>query len=415
MLVVHNPQKIWFKVPLDCYYGKVKAPAKYDWILDAFLHSDQVTFFVEGGKSGGPFKGALRFLNRNSIELFLWMHLNKIAFRRKMRVRNLETLGPEDIFFTFSYGNYQYSSGNAALPGEKSMKELGRCKARKIVQLSHFGYNTPVASRNLAQIKPDVFVSEAKLPITSDYYKKHFGWFKGEFACLPFKPHAKFRNIKPFGNRLNKAVATGTIARVNDDAYVEFFGTTILQPLRQEIFQRKHELNDFADCRISPIDIATIKNKTLIRRFFDFAVSSATDLAFLIRVMLRVRNVLDNDRNYYRNDMNDIYNRYQFVLCPEEAIGLPAIGAFEAMASGCAYIGLKSDIYSSIGMIEGVHYIGHDGTVEDIVEKIKYYRSHFSELERIATEGERFVRDFDYERRLSELFAANHQQNKNFI
>lgn len=407
MIVFHNPQKIWFKVPLDCYYGKVKAPAKYDWILDYLLQSGEVAFFVEDGDSSGPFRGVLRFLNKNSVELLLWMYLNKIAFRRKMRICNLELLEPGDVFFTFSYGNYQYSSGDAVLPGEKSIEELGRCRARKIVHLSHFGYNTPVASSHLARVKPDVLVSETNLPRGSDYYEKHLSWFSGEFACLPFKPNAKFRKVTPFGERSSKAVATGTIAHVDDNAYVKFFSGNILQPLRQEIFQRKHAISDYVDCRISPIDIPVRTSKTQISKLVDFSRSSLTDVMFLIKILLRVRNVLDNDRAYYKNDMNDIYNRYQFVLCPEEAIGLPAIGAFEGMACGCAYIGLKSEIYSSIGMIEGVHYIGHDGTLDDVIEKIKYYRSNLAALEGIASEGERFIRSFDYEGRLREIFALD--------
>lgn len=411
MLVIHNPQKIWFKVPLDCYYGKVKAPAKYDWILDYLLQNSEVVFFVEDGKSDGPFRGALRFLNKNSVELLLWMHLNKIAFRRKLRVRDLEDLGPDDVFFTFSYGNYQYSSGDVVLSGEKSIEELGRCGAKKIVHLSHFGYNTPIASSHLMKVKPDVMVSETNLPRGSNYYKKHLSWFGGKFACIPFKPNAKFRNIKPFDKRLNKAVATGTIAHVDDDAYVKFFSSNALQPLRQEIFSARHAISEYVDCRISPIDIPERVNKTQIRKLVDFARNSGTDVIFLIKILLRVRNVLDNDRTYYKNDINDIYNRYQFVLCPEEAIGLPAIGAFEAMACGCAYIGLKSDIYSSIGMIEGVHYIGHDGSLEDIIEKIKYYRSNLTALKEIASKGETFIRSFDYEGRLREIFELHCEPN----
>jgi hypothetical protein len=410
MIVFHNPQKIWFKIPLDCYYASVKAPFKYDWILDYLEERGEVAFFVEDGKANGPFRGMLRFLNTNSLELLLWMYLNKIPFRKKMRIRNIEELRLDDIFFTFSYGNYHYSSDKVELSAEQSIEELARCKARKIVHLSHFGYNAPIASNNLEKIKPDVLISETNLPNGSAYYRRHFDWFKSEFASLPFKPHPRFRNIKPFSKRFSKAVATGTIAYVDDDAYLKFFGGNILQPLRHEIFQKKHEISEHIDCRISLIDVATTARKTLIKRLFDFVYSSAADIVFLIRVLLRLSNKLDNDRSYYKSDMNNVYNNYQLVLCPEEAIGLPAIGAFEAMACGCAYIGFKSDIYSSIGMIDGVHYIGHDGTVEDIIEKIKYYQSNFIELEKISFEGEKFIKSFNYEGRLSEIFAVQEQQ-----
>lgn len=411
MIVLHNPQKIWFKVPLDCYYGKVKPVAKYDWILDYVLKKGEVAFFVEDGKSSGPFRGVLRFLNKNSVELLLWMYLNKIAFRRKLRICDLEDLGPDDVFFTFSYGNYQYSSGDVVLSGQKSIEELRWCRAKKVVHLSHFGYNTPVASSHLIRVKPDVMVSETNLPCVSDYYKKHLSWFSGKFACIPFKPNAKFRNIKRFDQRLNKAVATGTITYVDDEEYVKFFTGNILQPLRQEIFKTRGAISDYIDCKISPIDIAAKTNKTKIKKLLYFARDSLTDVIFLMKILLRARNVLDNDRTYYKSDMNNIYNRYQFVLCAEEAIGLPAIGAFEGMACGCAYIGLKSEIYSSIGMIEGVHYIGHDGTLEDIIEKIKYYRSNLTALKEIASKGEAFIRSFDYEGQLRDIFALNHELN----
>jgi hypothetical protein len=80
-------------------------------------------------------------------------------------------------------------------------------------------------------------------------------------------------------------------------------------------------------------------------------------------------------------------------IVPEEVIDLPAIGFVEGMACGSAYIGLKNSMYSDIGMLDGVHYIGYDGTLNDLLEKINYYKIHADELKIIAENGYNFVKN----------------------
>ena len=64
------------------------------------------------------------------------------------------------------------------------------------------------------------------------------------------------------------------------------------------------------------------------------------------------------------------------------------------MACGTAYIGQKVGYYEDFGMEEGVHYIGYDGTIDDLKAKIRYYQmpEHQQELEKIAKTGSEFVR-----------------------
>lgn len=54
----------------------------------------------------------------------------------------------------------------------------------------------------------------------------------------------------------------------------------------------------------------------------------------------------------------------------------------------------KKGYYEDYGMQEGVHYIGYDGTLEGLKNKIRYYQmpEHQKELERIAENGCNFVR-----------------------
>jgi hypothetical protein len=78
---------------------------------------------------------------------------------------------------------------------------------------------------------------------------------------------------------------------------------------------------------------------------------------------------------------------------PEEVCDLPAIGFVEGMACGTAYLGLRNPMYEDIGMVAGVHYIPHDGTVSDLMAKVSYYQQHPDEVALIAMEGCRFVRE----------------------
>ena len=75
-------------------------------------------------------------------------------------------------------------------------------------------------------------------------------------------------------------------------------------------------------------------------------------------------------------------------------MGIPGIGFVEAMACGCAYIGQTVGYYEEYGMKEGVHYIGYDGTKEDLIAKLEYWErpENQTALERIANAGYEFVR-----------------------
>ena len=91
--------------------------------------------------------------------------------------------------------------------------------------------------------------------------------------------------------------------------------------------------------------------------------------------------------------MVDKFNDYKMFVCPEEIIDLPAIGFVEGMACGTAYIGKLSAMYTDLGLIDRKHYIGYDGTFEDLLDQIKYYQNNSDELQEIARNGQKFVQE----------------------
>jgi spore maturation protein CgeB len=64
-------------------------------------------------------------------------------------------------------------------------------------------------------------------------------------------------------------------------------------------------------------------------------------------------------------------------------------------------------MYRSIGLIPGVHYVVYNNTMEGLEERIRYYQVHEEELERIAANGTRFVRDKFNGKTAAEKFMAD--------
>ena len=50
-------------------------------------------------------------------------------------------------------------------------------------------------------------------------------------------------------------------------------------------------------------------------------------------------------------------------------------------------------MYQDIGMVEGVHYIGYDGTFAGLRARVESARMDPERAERISKEGQRFVAD----------------------
>lgn len=98
-------------------------------------------------------------------------------------------------------------------------------------------------------------------------------------------------------------------------------------------------------------------------------------------------------KKYFSFNMVDKFNDFKMCLVGEEILGVPGIGFVEGMCCGCAYIGQKIGYYEDLGMQEGIHYIGYDGTLDDLKAKISYYQQpeHQDELERIADNGYQFA------------------------
>lgn len=246
---------------------------------------------------------------------------------------------------------------------------------------------------DLAKDGYDVFVNEVDLS-ENEFVNYYFNVSGVENVLCPYIFADRFIEKVPFSSRKNKAMAVGTLSTCEGlpdyDCYRKYFKTDWIQPMRYEIWKNKRNLKDI-DCYISYIYEGVWRIKD-------------TD-NFFIKILKKIYNKLHRRQGKYTSfDMVDKFNEYKMFICPEELVGMPGIGFVEGMACGTAYIGLKDKMYECLGLIPDYHYITYDGTLSDLEKKVSYYESHPKELETIAANGTKFVRDHFNTKKVSDDF-----------
>lgn len=215
---------------------------------------------------------------------------------------------------------------------------------------------------------------------------------------LPYVFASRFELRKPFEERENKAMAVGTAStcegiKDNYDLYREFFKTDLIQLMRWEILEKKEQVKEWIDCYIGDIRSGSVKDR-VPKNFFG-------------KVIWKFQSgKAHNQSDYTSFDMVETFNRYKMFTCPEELVGMPGIGAIEGMACGTAYIGIDHEMYQSLGLVPGVHYIAYDGTLEGMVQVIKEYQDKPDELKKIAQTGCEYVRSHFNKESILETFAS---------
>lgn len=255
-------------------------------------------------------------------------------------------------------------------------------KAFKAISMIHF-WGKRTESALMKETNPDILVNETDLSKYSEIFQRFYSWYQKGFIVHPFVFAPRFQNKKPFAERVCKAFATGTITYKNDPDFLEVYGDPCDQPARKQIKDNADALSDLIYCTSSDYAEKSkgveVKRDNSITRFYK---------------ALHYKLFESQQKAYYSFDMVESFNNYKMCIVGEEILGVPGIGFVEGMACGCAYIGQNKGYYEDYGMQEGIHYIGYDGTLDDLKDKIHYYQmpEHQDELERIAKAGCEFVR-----------------------
>jgi hypothetical protein len=257
----------------------------------------------------------------------------------------------------------------------------------KVVHMTHYAYNPVMGNRNLLELKPDLLVAENNLGSNSSFFNTYFKTFTRKVDLLPYVPMPRFVSHAPFKDRSNKLVVTGSITyKMTDKEFVGYFGGNDLQPLRRTLYEQASQYVDEMNCLVVDLNDLEVPKPARPRD------SLGKRLARRMVRLFRPVQPENAQQNYYRKNIVDTYNEHRMFAVPEEICDLPAIGFVEGMACGCAYFGLDNAMYRDLGMVPGVHYVAYDGTIADLMTKVRYYQLHSMELEGIAKKGCEFVK-----------------------
>lgn len=341
---------------------------KYSYIIKYLLNNNiKIGIYINDNGSTLP-NWIKKYINNKylrKIECYLVLLLNGYDPRKFIIINNKDKIKNTDvvighIFYNDDLYNFQELNG------------------KKMINLSHFTYRQPINEKYFSNLK--TFIYEADVS-EDPFFKRYYGWYNNKFYILPFTYQSRFIVSNSFYKRKNKVMAVGTLAYCEQKEYVDLYKTTYLHPMGKLILENMSTLTEYMDSYVS-----FVREKKL-KEVLD------TDY-ILVNIYKSIYNYynFDKQKQYYSFDMVQKFNEYKMFICPEEITGEPRIGFIEGMACGCAYIGLNHKMYSDIGLVEGVHYIGYDGSLEDLISKITYYQNNEDELKKIAITGCEFVR-----------------------
>lgn len=252
----------------------------------------------------------------------------------------------------------------------------------KIMDHIHF-YGEKERAEQLKGQNVNYFMFEVDLRKYSKMFQKNYTWFEGEYITRPYTYQPRFCVKTSFSQRKTKAVAMGTVTKRHTPEFMDVNGTDCYQPRRRMIMENAKDYPDEIDSYISEFDEKPLK------------VIHEKDL-LPVKFYKKMTNFFQSgqQKNYFSFDMVEKYNEYKMFICPEDIHGSYGVGMVEGMACGCALIGVKYGGYEDIGLVAGESYIAYDGTMEDLIEKIRYYQEpeNQAELEQIAQTGCEYIR-----------------------
>lgn len=382
------------KALLSIIFKKTNVSLKHRYFLDYLLSRPNIEVCSYIDEYGSSFRSRrLPLILNKLLSLFSLAEHNYVIKKNNINKKKVTVLHrtsdltDKDIIILYCTGSmYNYSQIDQS-PSFKAVCFLH-------IDMTSFNYE---AIKNMEHIH--LFFNESDLRKFNPHFRKDFTRFASiNFIVNPFVFQDRFKPIQAFKVRENRAVSMGTIGFF-PDKISQLYKSSIMQPMRKEIKDNATMLEPYIACFNSSYEEGSEQ------------LSIKSDDKFFTIMRKRVYNLKKTGKQewYFSFDMVEKFNEFKMCIVGEDITGVPGIGFVEGMACGCAYIGLNSGIYEQYGLKDGVHYIGYNGTLPDLTEKIKYWQrpENQERLEEIAQNGCAYVRShFNKETVASQLLSS---------
>jgi hypothetical protein len=386
-LVFYNPHKnVMLGLTVMNWLNKSKLPLKYNYLLE-LLRKGEAKIYCDNKGTSFPFQSNGFNKYFRYIELYFWKKINKIS--KAECYYDYKKINKEDFLFFFAYDFLQTKISI-------KNKSVLNIDCNKLVHFSHYFFRTIEISQNLSSYDNVYIIAECDLKKNSPFFQKYFNWYDKNVYVLPFVVSERFVDLNIYSNRINKCLAVGSFMTMDKADYnecmLDYLNSDTIQPIRKEIYLNKSKLTDYIECRIDYINEFWNLHKTKIQ-------GKESVLSKIINIYKKKIKNNWGKSNHFKANIVDLYNSYKMVFSSDDAGELPSISFFEAMVCGCVNIAVPTANLLDIGLIEGIHYIGFDGTLQNLVEKIEYYQKNQDELNEIAKNGnlfskKRFLKDY---------------------
>lgn len=250
----------------------------------------------------------------------------------------------------------------ASLP-EDFTPAVKRFKGLKVFHLMDYFWNEPLSAK-VARLKEygiDYVFGYGSPDRYCAYFKKFAPEFSGRVIPLPFGFAPRFRDVRPFRDRLRKCVAVGSVRPLR------FTG---IDP------QNWQEVADFH------------QPQAWFHAFRRQLVEHKQELAPVMDSMLP-------EFPQYRDydyDMVAKLNEYQLFTSDESIFSFPSAKAFEGPATGAVMVCSDHACFRDFGFQDGVNCVMHtEGSVTDFRNRVESALQDQERLATIAAAGRDFV------------------------
>lgn len=399
-LVLANPHTHNYGRSVSGTLLRRKDFSKYDYFVEHVINDSEkeVAFFIDGTRSSFSGIGLAAIFSWKVfawLELLVWMLLNDINPFRIRVYFSVEALDARnDILIDFSRSIVDID--------DQSKLALHQFKGIVVVHFTHYFKNVVKLSRYLKTIEYHIVVAESDL-LKNPFFQKYFPEIQSVYH-LPFAFAERFVSQQSWMKRLNRCLALGSITRVKDEAFLDFFKDMEgLHPMRKMIHQDINANEGIVDSFIRGFD-----DMSKVRKVFEGDRFITSLMKHYLPFFLLEKFYPTSQITYFKFDIVKKLNEYRMFLCSEESVGLPSINAFEGMAAGTAYLGIDDDMYTGLGLVPGVHYISYrKDDYSDLLSKIQEYQGREGDLRRIAEIGQQYVRKHFSRQRIASLLWSD--------
>jgi hypothetical protein len=380
-LIFYNPHKNgMFGLTVMNWLNNSKIPLKYVYLLD-LLKTQNAIIYCDDYGSSIPFNFGIFNKILKYVEIHLWLKINGIS--KAKILFNSKQINNEDYLFIIAYEFLQKVN-------TKSVSEILEINCNKLIHFSHYFFRTKELNKNISKYNNITIIAESNLKKNSQYFKTYFPNYNYEFYVLPFVVASRFKNTSNFFSRTSKCLAVGSFMTMQREDYneciLDYLNNNTIHPLRKEIYENKSKLSNLIECRIDYINefwnLKTNLNQNRIVIFENF----------INKYKKKIKNNWGKS-NHFKSNIVELYNNYKMVFSSDDAGELPSISFFEAMVCGCVNIAVPNSNLLDLGLIEDYHYIGFDGTLQNLVNKIEYFQKNENELEIISKNSNLFFKD----------------------